>query len=91
MDEYNKSLNLDPKIAETVQPRSQVPHHGERLIVEDGIPVRDATKKGYSVAHDGDGVYLSNLKGKRGTVQKGMAQTLRTFPIVGVVVKGKGK
>ena len=90
VDEYNKSLNLDPKIAETVQPRSQVPHHGERLIVE-GIPIREATKKGYAIAHEGDGVYLSNLKGKRGTVQKGMAQTLRTFPIVGVVVKGKDK
>ena len=89
VDTYNKTITENPELAETIQPRQQVPNHGERLIVADGIPVRDATKKGYSIANDGDCVYISNLKGKRGTVQKGIAQTLRTFPIVGVCVKGK--
>jgi DNA (cytosine-5)-methyltransferase 1 len=50
------------------------------------IPIRDCTKKGYDEAKDGDGVYISNIKGKRGTVQHGKIQTLKTSPDVGVVL-----
>lgn len=53
-----------------------------------GIPIVEATKKGYKVAHDGDGVDISGrMKTHRGTVQKGLAQTLKTDCDVGVVVK----
>lgn len=52
-----------------------------------GIPIVEATKKGYKVAHDGDGVDIGGrMASHRGTVQKGLAQTLKTDCDVGVVV-----
>lgn len=54
----------------------------------DYIPIRNATKKGYLEAHDGDGIDIGGrMKSHRGTVQKGLAQTLKTDCDVGVVVK----
>ena len=48
----------------------------------------EATKKGYKFAHDGDGVDIGGrMKSHRGTVQKGLAQTLKTDCDVGVVVE----
>jgi len=56
---------------------------------EPKIAIPEATKKGYSLASDGDGVYLNRPHQKRGVVQKGMIQTLKTSgDDVGVVVKG---
>ena len=53
-----------------------------------GIPIVEATKKGYKVAHDGDGVDIGGrMNTHRGTVQKGLAQTLKTDCDIGVVVK----
>lgn len=51
------------------------------------ICVAEATKKGYAVANEGDGVYINRPHQKRGVVQKGMIQTLKTSPDVGVVTK----
>lgn len=52
------------------------------------IIIPEATKKGYTEAEEGDGVYLNRPHQKRGVVQKGMIQTLKTQPgDVGVVVK----
>lgn len=62
--------------------------------VKAGVPIVEATKKGYRTAEDGDGVYINNIHGKRGTVQKGMCQTIKTSLDVGVVNKigmGYGK
>ena len=53
------------------------------------IAVKEATKKGYAEAQDGDGVYINRPHQKRGVVQKGMIQTIKTSPDVGVVVKDK--
>lgn len=53
------------------------------------IPIKNATKKGYLEAHDGDGCYISNIDKKRGTVQKEMIPTLKTSPDIGVVVKNE--
>lgn len=50
------------------------------------ILINEATKKGYAEAQDGDGVYINRPHQKRGVVQKGMIQTLKTSPDVGVVV-----
>lgn len=51
------------------------------------LPITDATKKGYDDATDGDGVYIANIRGKRGTVQHGKIQTLKAGGNdVGVVV-----
>lgn len=45
------------------------------------------TKKGYKMAHNGDGVDIGGrMKTHRGTVQKGLSQTLKTNCDVGVVV-----
>lgn len=53
-----------------------------------GIPIVEATKKGYKIAHDGDGVDIGGrMATHRGTVQNGLAQTLKTDCDVGVVVK----
>lgn len=55
------------------------------------IQIYEATKKGYAEAHDGDGVYINRPHQKRGVVQKGKIQTLKTMPDCGVVVKAKNK
>lgn len=51
------------------------------------IIVPECTKKGYAEAYPGDGVYVQNIKGKRGMVQHQMIQTLKTSCDVGVVMK----
>lgn len=40
--------------------------------------IPEATKKGYDVANEGDGVYVNRPHQKRGCVQKGMIQTIKT-------------
>ena len=54
------------------------------------ILVKNATKKGYLKATDGDGIDISSrMEHHRGTVQKGKAQTLTTQCDRGVVVNMK--
>ena len=54
-----------------------------------GVVVPEATKKGYAVAKEGDGVYINRPHQKRGVVQKDKIQTLKTScDDVGVVVIG---
>lgn len=58
-------------------------------VVVPAIPIKNATKKGYLLAEDGDGVDISGrMEYHRGTVQKGMAQTITTAggSNIGVVV-----
>lgn len=49
------------------------------------LKIKNNTKQGYLEAQAGDGVY-TNTSTKRGTVQKGMIQTLTTFQDKGVVL-----
>ena len=51
------------------------------------LQIREKTKKGYAEAQDGDGVYINRPHQKRGVVQKGMIQTIKTSLDIGVVVK----
>lgn len=52
------------------------------------IAIPEATKKGYALAKEGDGVYINRPRQKRGVVQKGKIQTIKTSPNdVGVVVR----
>ena len=51
------------------------------------LQIREKTKKGYAEAQDGDGVYINRPHQKRGVVQKGMIQTIKTSPDIGVVVR----
>jgi DNA (cytosine-5)-methyltransferase 1 len=50
------------------------------------VSIPEDTKKGYAEAKDGDGVYINRPHQKRGVVQDGMIQTLKTGQDVGVVV-----
>ena len=50
------------------------------------IPIKNRTKKGYLMASDGDGIdILPRMIYHRGTVQKGMSQTIKTSCDVGVI------
>ena len=54
----------------------------------DGVIIPEATKQGYAIAKDGDGIYINRPHQKRGVVQKGMIQTLKTScNDVGIVLK----
>ena len=52
------------------------------------VLVREATKKGYAEAYEGDSINLEqpNSKTRRGRVGGGVANTLTTSPQQGVVV-----
>ena len=64
---------------------------GKDLVVkveDEGIPIKNATQKGYLIAKDGDGVDIGGrMHTHRGTVQDGVSQTLKTSIDVGVCVK----
>lgn len=52
-----------------------------------GVAIPEATKKGYKMAYEGDGIYINRPHQKRGCVQRNMIQTLKTSCTdVGVVV-----
>ena len=51
----------------------------DNYIIGSEMKIKNATKKGYLIAHDGDGIDISSrMKYHRGTVQKGITQTLTT-------------
>lgn len=53
----------------------------------DSLAIQEATKKGYAIAKEGDGVDISARgNGHRGKVQKEMSQTIKTSIDCGVVV-----
>lgn len=88
MDAYNKIIHKD--IASSITTR--VSESNQTFIVEvnggGGLPIRNATKKGYLIAEEGDGVDISTrMATHRGTVQKGIAQTIKSEIDVGVVVR----
>ena len=58
------------------------------VVGKEGIPIKNATKKGYINAYDGDGVDLAypDSETRRGRVQRGLSQTLTTDDSKGVVV-----
>ena len=54
------------------------------------IAIPEATKKGYALAKEGDGVYINRPHQKKGGVQKDMIQTIKTNGNdIGVAVKSK--
>lgn len=60
---------------------------GVPMNIEEFLKIKENTKKGYSKAYEGDGVYINRPHQKRGCVQHEKIQTLKTQPDVGVVVK----
>jgi DNA (cytosine-5)-methyltransferase 1 len=54
----------------------------------ESLIIPEATKQGYALASDGDGVYINRPHQKRGVVQKGMNQTIKTSGNdIGVITK----
>lgn len=54
------------------------------------ILIKEATKQGYSIAEDGDGVYINRPHQKRDVVQKDKIQTIKTsVNDIGVVVENQ--
>ena len=86
-----ESMKNNVIISPTITARGAGEEHSGMVLIDTkllGIPIVEATKKGYKVAHDGDGVDIGGrMTSHRGTVQKGLAQTLKTDCDVGVVVK----
>jgi DNA (cytosine-5)-methyltransferase 1 len=79
--EQSIHTNIDNAIAFTINTKA-----GGRP-TDNFIKIPEATTKGYAKAHDGDGVYINRPHQKRGVVQKGMIQTIKTGgDDVGVVV-----
>lgn len=81
--------SMNPKnVCQTITAKSNTLMSASMLLtrVTEGIPIKEATKKGFAMANDGNGVYIQNIKGKRGMVQKGKIQTIKTSPQdIGVV------
>lgn len=48
------------------------------VVFDKEIKIPEATKKGYTIAKEGDGVYMNRPHQKRGSVQKNKIQTLKT-------------
>lgn len=77
-DKYNHKINGNETIA-TIQAGYNIQNHGHRLIMKNKIRIKNANKKGYLEATDGDGINLSNrMEHQRGNVQKDKIQTLTT-------------
>ena len=54
----------------------------------ESLIIPEATKQGYALAEEGDGVYINRPHQKRGVVQKGMIQTIKTSGNdIGVITK----
>jgi DNA (cytosine-5)-methyltransferase 1 len=78
-EEHSGMITYSDKLEETTNLQNECLH------------IKNATKKGYLEATDGDGVYITNMDKKRGTVQKEMIPTLKTSPDIGVVEKSLKK
>jgi DNA (cytosine-5)-methyltransferase 1 len=82
IDAYNRNIRKD-NISCAITTRVDASNNSYLLI-------KEATKKGYKEAYEGDGIDISGrMETHRGTVQSGMAQTIKTSIDVGVVVNNQ--
>lgn len=84
--DYKGILRNDGDAIVEVRTDGSSPKHNNRVIVG-GLPIREATNKGYSVAYPGDGVNIGmpSSTTRRGRVNHGLANTLTTTSEMGVV------
>ena len=85
-----KDIEKEKSIIGTLTTHCGKESNGMKLVSEgEYIPIKNATKQGYLLAEEGDGLDISGrMKTHRGTVQKETCQTLTTGgDNVGVVVK----
>ena len=79
----NKMLDING-ICPTIIAR----YEGAPFVIDNALLIPESTKKGYAETHEGNGVYINRPYQKRGVVQKGMIQTIKTScDDIGVVVK----
>lgn len=83
-DEVNEKYFLsDTQLERAIDTTYESGNSGLKILIP------EKTKRGYAEAEEGDGVYINRPHQKRGVVQKGMIQTLKTSGNdVGVVVRG---
>lgn len=92
----------EKSISPTLTARGAGEEHSRMILYSDNLEnttdlqneclkIKEKTKKGYALATDGDGVYVNRPHQKRGVVQKGMIQTIKTSPDVGVVVNNNNE
>lgn len=92
----NENTIIDDQYASSRKPRfykGYVPtittKSSDLKVAIKSIPIKEKTLKGFKLAESGDGVYINRVDSKRGTVQKGMIQTLKSNPNdVGVIIEG---
>jgi DNA (cytosine-5)-methyltransferase 1 len=79
---FKKKIEEQNEIATTITTRE-----GD-VVLSNFIAIPDKTKSGFAIAEVGDGIYIDRPHQKRGVVQKGMIQTLKTTvsSSVGVVL-----
>ena len=89
------TLNPEESTSPTLTARGAGEEHSGMVLITEvnekndggGLSIMENTKKGYKIAHSGDGVDISSrMKNHRGTVQKDMSQTLTCQCDVGVVI-----
>lgn len=68
-------------------------NHDAGVVLSESVLIKNATKKGYSVAKDGDGIDLAYPKSntRRGRVQNNLSQTLTTSNNQGVLLIGASR
>ena len=83
---YNKPLeNAKSENDETIQ---TITAKSNTSMNSSMVLIKEATKQGYSIAEDGDGIYINRPHQKRGVVQRNKIQTIKTsIDDLGVVVK----
>ena len=85
----NISSNVDANYAKGMGPSDIGKNRARRSHVLEGLPIKEATKKGYVIASEGDSVNVQypNSKTRRGRVGKQIANTLEASGInQGIVV-----
>ena len=87
--EKGNGFTFAPSNGETIA-KTITTRNGSRMD-DNFISIPEKTKKGYALATVGDGVYVNRPHQKRGVVQKGMIQTIKTSPDVGVVVNNSNE
>lgn len=73
-DPIKNAKTKDDKLIQTITAKSNTTMNASMLLLK--IP--EDTKQGYALAENGDGVYIDRPHQKRGVVQKGMIQTIKT-------------
>lgn len=85
---YNKPLenakSENDEVIQTITAKSNTSMNSSMILI------KETTKQGYSIAEDGDGIYINRPHQKRGVVQKDKIQTIKTsVDDIGVVVEYK--